>query len=1177
VTSNQYATSSVNQYNVNAPILGTDDDPIYQSENYKNADMEFRIPLTPGYYKVILHFAEIFFDAPDMRVFSVTVEGQQIVQNLDIHKASGGKFQAYVIQTEVDVQDGNLNIVLGKIIQNPSIGGIEILSAVSPTPAPSLPPVPTPAPVPSAPPDFSLRIACGQQIYEDTNGNNWVGSTPYLVRPAQVFTVTNPISGTVEDPIYQTENWRNGDLEYEIAVNPGPYEVVLHFAELWHQGPNRRVFSVTVEGQEVSPALDLYQVTGGRFIAHVIKKEVYVADGIMNIKLGQIVENPSLAGIEVHFLRNPRTLTGAPSASPSMSLQPSLSEEPSTFPTLSPAPTGEQPEPEWSGPYTLPLIAVAAANLPNGEILYWSAYERTNYGGSGKTYTAIFDPDTGLSSEALVQNTNHDMFCPGTSVLDDGRIMITGGSNSRTVTIYDPAYNSWSNGPDMSIGRGYHSQTVLSDGSVFTLGGSWSGGTGSKHGEVWTNIGVWQQKSGIKIPNTSTLLTADKQGVYRGDNHMWLFEAPDGRIFHAGPSRRMHWIDLAGNGVILQSVTRGNDSDSMCGNAVMYDIGKILTVGGAPDYNLAYGHSRAYIIDINQPNPVVTSTGDMEYPRSMASSVVLPSGEVVVVGGQEFVEIFTDFDAVMKAEVWNPATGAWKTLPTEMQIPRTYHSVAILMRDGRVWVGGGGLCGDCETNHLDAEILTPPYLIDQLSGQLKPRPVIQSVPASISPGDTISVTMNSSGNHTFALVKLSAITHSTNNDLRRVPLTVSGRGSLPNIFELNVPNSYSIVLPGAYWLFAIDTDGTPSIGETVYVSTPSALTQNAIVAETSQSNMQSSLQNSLFNSIQSIAEDSLVSPVVEGVCIQSKAMDDHCIGIKQGSQKDNALAIQWPCYGTENQKFDFHPQSEGGYRIVAEHSSKCLTVNSSGAIPLLGDPITQRICNSSGTDQVWTVEGDSSRQQIKEMVTGLCVIRPGTSLNPGTQLKLGLCGDGFNSLWSISDTSLVTKSFVPGLAGNSPSAQTPIKSLEFSGLCVSIADGSMDAGAPAIQDLCREDDDEMFSFQRVMDGIYRVVAVHSSMCLTVEHENGVSEEGAIVSQHPCTDDSHQLWRVTGRGGNQRLIPNHGMHSSDVPYCLNNIQRDDKAGNQLILWPCENIGARETWSISDALSPESNSS
>lgn len=52
------------------------------------------------------------------------------------------------------------------------------------------------------------------------------------------------------------------------------------------------------------------------------------------------------------------------------------------------------------------------------------------------------------------------------------------------------------------------------------------------------------------------------------------------------------------------------------------------------------------------------------------------------------------------------------------------------MTDGRVFTGGGGLCGSAmycgfgtQVNHLDAEVFSPPYLY-QDNGQLAPRPSI---------------------------------------------------------------------------------------------------------------------------------------------------------------------------------------------------------------------------------------------------------------------------------------------------------------------------------------------------------------------------------------------------------------------------------------------------------------------
>ena len=147
-------------------------------------------------------------------------------------------------------------------------------------------------------------------------------------------------------------------------------------------------------------------------------------------------------------------------------------------------------------------------------------------------------------------------------------------------------------------------------------------------------------------------------------------------------------------------------------------------------------------------------------------------------------------------------------------MPRTYHSLAILLPDGRVFSGGGGLCGTCTTNHLDGQILTPPYLLDR-DGSERPRPVITSAPATAAPGSTITVgTSGSTPN--FSLVRTSAVTHSVNNDQRRIPLTATttdGAG-----YTMQIPVDPGVVLPGYYLLFAMTAEGTPSVARFIHIA-----------------------------------------------------------------------------------------------------------------------------------------------------------------------------------------------------------------------------------------------------------------------------------------------------------------------------------------------------------------------
>ncbi len=477
----------------------------------------------------------------------------------------------------------------------------------------------------------------------------------------------------------------------------------------------------------------------------------------------------------------------------------------------------------WSSVIGLPVIPIAVANLPNGNLLMWSAYQLFSYEGdignsTSETYYAIFNPVTATSSAAMTTTDGADHFCPGTAVLPNGNILVNGGSSSPESAVYNWSSGAWTPDAKMNLPRGYEADTLLSNGSVYTMGGSWSGGEAYKDGEVWTSGKGWSILSNTPDDNA---VGPDPQGIYRGDNHMWMFAQSNGMVFQAGPSAQMNWISTTGSGSITSAGKRGNDAYSINGNAVLYDIGKILKVGGAPTYQQntstpVYATNSAYLINISGgPSGTASATQltGLSYPRAFSNSVVLPSGDVVVVGGQAIPNPFTDTTAVLVPELWNHNSQTFSLL-NPMQTPRTYHSTALLLPDGRVFVGGGGQCGTgCADNHLTAEILTPPYLLNSNSS-LATRPVIQQAPASASLGQTITVTTNTAIT-SFALMRLSATTHTVNNDQRRIPLqptTVSA-----TTYSLTIPSDPGVVLPGYYMLFALNSAGVPSVSTSLLI------------------------------------------------------------------------------------------------------------------------------------------------------------------------------------------------------------------------------------------------------------------------------------------------------------------------------------------------------------------------
>ena len=478
----------------------------------------------------------------------------------------------------------------------------------------------------------------------------------------------------------------------------------------------------------------------------------------------------------------------------------------------------------WSTPIGFPIVPVSAVMLPNDKLLTFSAVDTMAYTTVPDTITnvAVLDLKTDKVSVPYQVNTHHQMFCTGLAILADGRVLINGGSNDRATTIYNPKTNKWAIGPLMNIPRAYNADTTLSNGKVLTLGGSWYDWAGDKNGEIFTPKGAtgsWRKLPGVLA---SKILTQDPAGIWRADNHPWLFAQANGTVFQAGPSRQMNWITTKGSGTITGAGNRGTSADAMNGNAVMYTVGKILTVGGATAYQDAgsvvdvQATRRAYVVNISggpKKKVIVSRTSNMAYQRSFSNSVVLPNGDVLVVGGQQHPQTFTDTGAALSPELWNPSTGKFTIMAPEA-IPRNYHSVAILLPDGRVFSGGGGLCGDgCTANHPDGQIFSPPYLFNT-NGTLRPRPVIRTAPAKATTGTTITVTTKSATPR-FALIRMAAVTHSVNNDQRRIPLIPVKRNR--DTYTLRLPASTGVLLPGNYMLFALNSRGTPSVAKIINI------------------------------------------------------------------------------------------------------------------------------------------------------------------------------------------------------------------------------------------------------------------------------------------------------------------------------------------------------------------------
>lgn len=62
------------------------------------------------------------------------------------------------------------------------------------------------------------------------------------------------------------------------------------------------------------------------------------------------------------------------------------------------------------------------------QVLTWSAATADGFRGgvSGETKYAVFNPNSNSVSGLKTVNTQHDMFCPGVSLLPNGDILVAG-------------------------------------------------------------------------------------------------------------------------------------------------------------------------------------------------------------------------------------------------------------------------------------------------------------------------------------------------------------------------------------------------------------------------------------------------------------------------------------------------------------------------------------------------------------------------------------------------------------------------------------------------------------------------------------------------------------------------------------------------------------------------------
>lgn len=509
--------------------------------------------------------------------------------------------------------------------------------------------------------------------------------------------------------------------------------------------------------------------------------------------------------------------------------------------------------------YQWPLMPIHAALMPNSKVYAWGGGNNYNVGGN----SLVLDPSQSgagtLSSNLRTQTT---LFCAGFSHLPDGRLLIAGGHWDNFQGVPDTNIYDSAAGPNGTIsptssmfattlpdavgnpkgdpgfnpnlyyadakhtGRWYPSTTPLANGEIMVSEGYSSiQNVVNNLPEVWqTNTGGgWRTLDNAKVTDTGAL-----------SYYPFMYPRPNGEVVRIGPEPTLYAFKTGGTGEVRKLNKRPDNITRDYGSATMFAPGKILLVGGnGGDGTGRFPLSSGVVVNINNDTPTFDPTPDMNNPRRHLSTTILPTGDVLISGGSSGKSGHNLAPYAYPLELYNVKTDTFVTL-ANMNVGRGYHSIALLLPDGRILIGGGGSCGGCQTNgdQSNIEYYKPPYLFkpDGSGGQTEvtSRPVITSVTTtsgtaidlntSIGYGQDLKITATLAATAKpiarVTMIKLGAVTHARNFDQNFNELTfTTGGTSLTATVPSDGERAYAT--PGHYMVFAIDSDGVPSVAKII--------------------------------------------------------------------------------------------------------------------------------------------------------------------------------------------------------------------------------------------------------------------------------------------------------------------------------------------------------------------------
>ncbi|KAA8528715.1 hypothetical protein F0562_036070 [Nyssa sinensis] len=446
---------------------------------------------------------------------------------------------------------------------------------------------------------------------------------------------------------------------------------------------------------------------------------------------------------------------------------------------LAAGPSSPTPTHAAAGQWTFlnPNIGISAMHmqlLNNDRVVI---YDRTDFGRSNISLPngkCRIDPnDTALTTDCTAHSVEYDVatnsirplmvltdvWCSSGALMSDGRLIQTGGFNDgdRVVRVYRPCTGcDWEEiKSGLTQRRWYATNHILPDGRQIVIGG-----------RRQFNYEFYPKIAGATTAYNLPFLVQTNDPKIENNLYPFVFLNVDGNLFIFANNRAILFDYLKDVVVKTYPEIPGGDPRTYpsTGSSVLLPLknlqglameAEVLVCGGAPKGSYTSAVNGNFVgalntcgrIKITDPSPQwVMET--MPLARVMGDMVLLPTGDVLIINGGSAGTAGWEYgrNPVFQPVIYRPNSpiGSRFEVQNPTTIPRMYHSTAILLRDGRVLIGGSNphitynFVGVLFPTELSLEAFSPSYL-DSTVVDLRPKIVLPVSQTKLRYGQRIAI------------------------------------------------------------------------------------------------------------------------------------------------------------------------------------------------------------------------------------------------------------------------------------------------------------------------------------------------------------------------------------------------------------------------------------------------------